>query len=52
MATIKQLTSSTSKPRRNPKFVHRNQRIIDLMNRYEEGRLPLTEYFDKISQTI
>ena len=52
MATIKQLTSNTSKPRRNPNFVHGNQRIIDLIDRYEEGRLPLIEYFDKISQTI
>ena len=33
-------------------FVHRNQRILDLMDRYEEGRLPLIEYFDKVSQTI
>ena len=33
-------------------LVHRNQRIIDLMDHYEEGRLPFIEYLDKISQTI
>jgi len=33
MATMKRLTSNTCKPRRNRKFVYRNQRIIDLMDR-------------------
>ncbi len=46
------LTSSTGKPQRNRKFVYRNKRIIDLMDRYGEDRLSLIEYFDKISQTI
>ncbi len=41
-----------SKPPRNRKFVRRNHRIIDLMGRYEDGRLPLNDYLDKISQTI
>ena len=32
MATIKQLTSNTSKPPCSPNIVHRNQRIIGLIN--------------------
>ena len=52
MVTMKQLISNTSKSRGNPNFDHRNQRTLDLMDRYDEGHLPLIEYFDKISQTI
>jgi len=52
MATLKQRSNSTSQPPRNKKYIYRNQRIIDLMNRYEKGSLTLEEYFNKISKTI
>lgn len=52
MATLVQIASSTSKPRRNPRFVYRNKKIMDLMNRYNQGKLTLTDYFDGICQSI
>ena len=51
-ATIQQISNSTSKPPRNKKFIYRNQRIIDLMERYANGSLSLNDYFEKISHTI
>ena len=52
MATIKQIGNKTSKAPRSRKFVHRNQRIMDLTDRYEGGSLSLSDHFDEISKTI
>jgi hypothetical protein len=52
MATIKQLENNMSKPPRRKQFIIRNQRILDLMNRYKTGSLSLDDYFIKISKTI
>jgi hypothetical protein len=52
MPTIKQMKNKTITPSRRKHYVFRNQRILDLMNRYKEGSLSLDEYFIKISKTL
>ncbi|CAF1605535.1 unnamed protein product [Rotaria magnacalcarata] len=52
MATTKQLENNTKKPQRRKQFMIRNERILNLMNRYETGSLSLDDYFIKISKTI
>jgi hypothetical protein len=52
MATLKQLENNTNKPPRKKQFIFRNQRIMDLMNRYGKGDLSLEEYFVKMCDTI
>ncbi|CAF3303223.1 unnamed protein product [Rotaria socialis] len=52
MTTTKQLENNTKKPQRRKQFMIRNERILNLMNRYETGSLSLDDYFIKISKTI
>lgn len=52
MATVKQADNRASKAPRNKRYIFRNNRILDLMDRYERGCLSLEESFIKISKTI
>ncbi|CAM2728819.1 unnamed protein product [Rotaria socialis] len=52
MNKTKQLENNTKMPQRRKQFMIRNERILNLMNRYETGSLSLDDYFIKISKTI
>ena len=52
MASLRQLEKSTIKPPKRKQFVVRNQRLMDLMDRYKRGSLTLEEYFIRICNTI
>ena len=52
MATLRQVQYQEKHHPRRKKFINRNRRIVDLMDRHVNGLLTLNDYFFKISKTI
>jgi hypothetical protein len=52
MATLKQVQHQNKTHPRRKKYLFRNRRILDLMDRHAKGLLTLDDYFIKISKTI